>query len=475
MSTQEWVVDAYLLTLGSLLLVGGSLGDMFGRRRIFCLGVGGFGLASLVCAAAPDAPALIGARALQGVTAALLVPSNLALIIDTFSERQRAGAIGTWTAWTGIATVAGPLLGGLLVEIGSWRWIFVVNVPLVLVTLWIARQIPARPPAERAHVDWVGGLLCAFGLAGPIFALIEQPSHGWGDPRVLFSLMTGCMLLLIFVLWERRCKAPMLPFGIFRSRNFSVGNLATFALYGSLNVATFFVVVFLEQVGGYRPIAAGLSLLPISIVMFLLAGRFGALADRFGPRLFMGIGPLIAGAGLLLLSRIGLNPQYATDVFPGVMLLSFGLAITVAPLTATVLSSAPIEHAGLASGINNAVARLAGLIAIAAVGAVVATHFSSEVNQKLTVPQPAPAYSSAVARAAQAPLQTNVPDAFSDRQRPQVRATLEHASVDSYRLAMVLAAALAFISGILSLVGIRRVAPSDERVSAPAPTHAART
>ncbi len=469
------MVDAYLLTLGSLLLVGGSLGDMFGRRRIFCLGVGGFGLASLLCAAAPDAPALIGARALQGVTAALLVPSNLALIIDTFSERQRAAAIGVWTAWTGIATVAGPLLGGLLVEVGSWRWIFVVNAPLVLVTLWIARHIPARSPAERAHVDWVGGLLCAFGLAGPIFALIEQPSYGWGDPRVLFSLVAGCVLLLIFVFWERRCSAPMLPFGIFRSRNFRVGNLATFALYGSLNVATFFVVVFLEQVGGYRPIAAGLSLLPISIVMFLLAKRFGALAGRFGPRLFMGTGPLVAGAGLLLLSGIGLNPQYLTDVLPGVMLLALGLAITVAPLTATVLSSAPIEHAGLASGINNAVARLAGLIAIAAVGAVVAAHFSSEVNQRLTVPRPAPAYSSAMARAAEAPLQTTVPDGFSDRQQPQVRATLEHASVDSYRLAMVLAAALAFISGILSLIGIQRADPSREGVSAQAQARTAQT
>ena len=303
--TQEWVVDGYLLMLGSLLLIGGSLGDVFGRRRIFAIGVSGFGLASLCCAIAPDAGLLIAARALQGIAAALLVPSNLALIMDNFSLKQRAAAIGSWTAWTGIATVAGPLIGGLLVQIASWRWVFVINLPLVVVTLWLARAIPTRECDARARVDWTGGALCALGLAGVIFALIEQPAYGWGDPRVWGTMLAGCALLLIFVWWERGCANPMLPLGIFRVRNFGIGNLTTFFLYGGLSVVSFFLVVFLQQVGGYRPLVAGLATLPVSILMFLLARRFGALADRFGPRLFMGIGPLVATAGLLLSAERG--------------------------------------------------------------------------------------------------------------------------------------------------------------------------
>ncbi|HUY58994.1 MAG TPA: MFS transporter [Solirubrobacteraceae bacterium] len=460
LGTQEWVVDGYLLTLGSLLLVGGSLGDAFGRRKIFTLGVAGFGVASLVCAVAPDAGALIAARAIQGIAAALLVPSTLALIIDTFSEHQRAAAIGAWTAWTGIATVAGPLLGGLLVQAGSWRWVFVVNVPLVLFTLWLVRHIPARPAVGDPHVDWVGGLLGALGLAGPIYALIEQPNYGWGDPRVLATLGAGCVLLIAFGLWERGCRAPMLPVEIFRSRNFSVGNLATFALYAALSVASFFLIVFLQQVGGYRPLTAGLSLLPLSILMFLLARRFGALADRFGPRLFMGIGPIVAAVGLLLLAAMGTHPQYRTEVLPGVVLLGIGLSITVAPLTAAILNAAPATHSGVASGINNAVARIAGLIAIAVVGAVVASGFSSQVDQRLARRYAPAAYRVAVARAASTTLQTRVPAGFTSAQRTHVHRTLEHASLDAFRLAMLIAAALALASGLLSLLGIATKEPA---------------
>jgi EmrB/QacA subfamily drug resistance transporter len=453
---QEWVVDGYLLMLGSLLLVGGSLGDLFGRRRIFVLGVGGFGLASLACALAPDAAALIGARIVQGIAAALLVPSNLALIMDMFADHQRAAAIGTWTAWTGIANVAGPLLGGLLVQAASWRWVFAINVPLVLFTLWLARQIPASPGTHSNRVDWTGGALGAVGLAGPIFALIEEPAHGWGDPRVLVALIAGCLILVAFIAWERHCQAPMLPFGIFRSRNFSVGNLATFSLYAALNITTFFLVVFLQQVGGYSPLVAGLSLLPTSILMFLLASRFGALADRFGPRLFMGIGPLLTAAGLLLLLRIDARPAYVPDVLPGVTLLALGLAATVAPLTATVLGAAPATHSGLASGVNNAVARVAGLIAIAAVGAVVATHFSGEVQHGLARQGATPSRAVAVHAAASATFVVHVPAGFTRTQQAHVRQTLQQASVNSFRLALTIAAVLAAISGIVSLIGIRK-------------------
>ena len=453
LQTQEWVVDAYLLTLGALLLVGGTLGDTFGRRRIFALGVGGFGIASLGCALAPDAALLIGARAVQGVAAALLVPTNLALIIDNFSDRQRAAAIGTWTAWTGIATVAGPLLGGLLIEVASWRWVFVINLPLVAVTLYLSRAITSREPTG-AHVDWLGGALGALGLAGPIFALIEQPTYGWSDPRVWGSMALGCLLLVLFYLWDNRCTSPMLPFAIFRARNFAIGNLTTFFLYGGLSIVTFFLIVFLQQVGGYRPLAAGLATLPISILMFLLARRFGALADRFGPRLFMGIGPLVTATGLVLLLRVGARPDYVQDVLPGVFVLGVGLSMTVAPLTSTVLSAAPSAHSGLASGVNNAISRVAGLIAIALGGAVVSAHFSSSVQSALARSS-AHYASAAVTRAASATLQVHALGGFATGQRPYVHAVLENASVSAFHVAMLFGAALAALAGILSLLGIR--------------------
>ncbi|MDE3133566.1 MAG: MFS transporter [Acidobacteriota bacterium] len=460
LQTQEWVVDAYLLTLGALLLVGGSLGDVFGRRRIFAIGVSGFGVASLACAIAPDAALLIAARTVQGIAAALLVPSNLALIMDNFSLRQRAAAIGTWTAWTGIATVAGPLLGGLLVEAASWRWVFVINLPLVAVTLWLARSIPTRPCDTRARVDWVGGGLVALGLAGPIFALIEQPAYGWGSPRVAGAIAAGCLLLVSFGWWDSRCAAPMLPFAIFRARNFAVGNVSTFLLYGGLSVSTFFLIVFLQQVAGYRPLVAGLSTLPLSILMFLLARRFGALADRHGPKLYMGVGPIVTGAGLLLLLRVGTHPSYFADVLPGVVLLGLGLSITVAPLTATVLSAAPSAHSGIASGVNNAISRVAGLVAIAAGGAVVAARFSSQVEHALRQPQPLHGTGSALARAAAATLQVHVPSGFPAAQHAHVHAVLAGASVSAFHVAMVLSAALAIVAGALSLVGIANPKPS---------------
>lgn len=467
LGTQEWVVDAYLLTLGSLLLVGGSLGDVFGRRRIFALGISGFGLASLACALAPSGGALIAARTVQGITAALLVPSNLALIMDTFTEHQRAAAIGAWTAWTGIATVGGPLLGGLLIQLASWRWVFVINVPLAVITLSLILHIPERTAATGGRVDWPGGLLCALGLAGPIFALIEEPTYGWGDPRVLFALVAGCLLLVVFVLWERTSSAPMLPAGIFSQRNFRVGNVATFIFYGALSATTFVVVVFLQQVGGYRPVVAGLALLPVSILMFLLARRFGALADRFGPRLFMGGGMLTSGVGLLLLLRIGAHPRYVSQVLPGALVFGLGVTLTVAPLTAAILNAAPPTHAGVASGINNAVSRIAGLVAIAVVGAVAAAGFSARVQQALSRPHATAAYRAAVRQVSSATFQVRVPRAFDAASRAGVHAALQGASVHALHVALLIAALLALFSGALSLAGIQN--PGDARQQAATP------
>jgi len=453
LGTQEWVVDAYLLTLGSLLLVGGSLGDLLGRRRIFAVGVAGFGAGSLLCAVAPSASLLIAFRALQGVAGALLVPSTLALIMDTFPEHQRAAAIGSWTAWTGIATVIGPFAGGLLIQAGSWRWIFVVNLPLVLLTLWLVQHAPRGQPLVNARVDWLGGVLCALGLAGPIFALIEQPSYGWSDVRVLPPLVVGCFLLLVFVAWESRARAPMLPLELFSSRNFRVGNTATLLFYGALSAVTFVLVVFLQQVAGYSPLAAGLALMPMSILTFLLAKRFGALADRLGPRLFMGAGPLIAGAGLLLLAGLSTHASYASGVLPGVTLFALGLSMTVAPLTATVLGAVPNGHSGAASGVNNAVARVAGLVAVAAIGAVVAGVFAAGVDQRLPTSGHASPYAAAVRDAKSHPLVVDV-SRFPPTDRPAAHQALVSASTDSYRVGTLAAAGLAILSGLISLAGI---------------------
>jgi EmrB/QacA subfamily drug resistance transporter len=452
LADQQWIVEAYLLTLSSLLLVGGSLGDLLGRRRVFAAGLMGFGVCSLLCAIAPSNAFLIGARAVQGIAGALLVPSTLALIMDTFDEEERAGAIGTWTAWTGVATVIGPLGGGALIEVASWRWIFAINLLPVAITLMLVSRLPADT-REPGHVDVIGATLCALGLGGPVFALIEQPNYGWGDPRVAIPLIGGIALFCSFLAWEHRSPEPMLPLSLFKVRNFAVGNLTTLALYGGLGVATFFLVLFLQQVGGYTPLQAGLSLLPITIITFLLARRFGVLADRLGPHLFMGGGPIVAGLGLLLLSRIDASANYLTMVLPGVAVFGLGLAATVAPLTATVLSSVEKGHAGVASGVNNAVSRVAGLLAIAALGAVVAGSFANRLDNDLAHRVLSPPAQAAVATARARPL---VIDASSvpAPQRATVHEALVDSSVHSFRLGMMIAAGLAILGGVVALIGI---------------------
>ncbi|MFZ0971024.1 MAG: MFS transporter, partial [Solirubrobacteraceae bacterium] len=359
LAEQQWVVEAYLLTLSSLLLLGGSLGDVLGRRRVFQAGLIGFGVCSVVCALAQSSEVLIVARGVQGIAGALLVPSSLALILDTFQAGERAAAIGTWTAWTGIATVIGPLGGGALVQAASWRWIFLINPIFVAIAVVMVRRLPADRRAP-GRVDWGGGLLCVAGLGGTVFGLIEHSVYGWGDPRVFVPLIAGIGLLITFLLWEARVPEPMIPLQLFAVRNFAVGNATTLAMYGGLGVSTFFLVVFLQQVAGYTPLEAGLALLPITLVIFALSRRFGALSDRIGPRLFMSGGPVLAGVGLLLLTRLDAHPDYLTTILPGVLVFALGLAATVAPLTAAVLGSVDPGHSGLASGANNAVARIAG-------------------------------------------------------------------------------------------------------------------
>jgi EmrB/QacA subfamily drug resistance transporter len=374
LQVQQWVANAYLLALGSLILIGGSLGDIYGARRVFALGTGAFGLFSVACALAPTTGVLIGARGLQGAAGALLVPGSLAIIVTAFPGNERAAAIGAWTAWGAIASLVGPLAGGLIVDQLSWRWIFALNLPLVALTLWFVRS--ARAPETRdptRRVDYLGAVLCAVGLGGAVFALIEQPRFGWSSPAILVPLVGGVVTFAVFLAYERRIAQPMLKLELFARRNFAVGNLETLAMYGGLAVLFFFLTIFLQQVAGYSALESGLATLPVTLVMFVLSRRFGALADRSGPRLFMGAGPLVSAAGVLLLLRTGIETAYVTDLLPGLLLFALGLAITVAPLTAAVLADADETDAGIASAINNAVARVAGLVGVPVVGVVVAS------------------------------------------------------------------------------------------------------
>jgi EmrB/QacA subfamily drug resistance transporter len=379
---QQWVVEAYMLTLVSLLLVGGSLGDQFGRRRVFVIGLIAFGATSILCAIAPSDEFLVAARALQGIAGALLVPGSLAIVAATFEGAARGKAVGTWTAWTGIATVIGPAGGGALIGAVSWRAIFWVNIPLIAATVALTLHSvrESRDPDAFHGVDWLGIALSAAGLAGPVLALIEQPTRGWGDPVVWISMVVGVACLALFVLWEARARHPMLELSLFRVRNFRVANLTTLAAYAGLIGGLFFVGLFLQQVAGYSALEAGLATTPVSLILFFLSPRWGRLASGTGPRLPMCIGPIVGGLGLIMLLRVGADGNYATDVLPAILVFGLGLSATVAPLTATVLDSVEERHVGIASGVNNGVSRVAGLLAVAVLGAVISAKFGADVG-----------------------------------------------------------------------------------------------
>jgi EmrB/QacA subfamily drug resistance transporter len=414
----QWVVNAYTLTLSGFLLLGGSLGDHYGRRRVFVVGVIWFAAASLLCGLAPSAGALVAARALQGIGGALLTPGSLAIIEASFRTEDRGAAIGAWSGLGGVTAAVGPFLGGWLVQTASWRWIFLINLPLAVVVVWVAqRHVPeSRDPGARGGLDYTGAALAAVGLAGVVYALTDGPGLGWTSPRILLAGAVGVAALVAFVLWERRSRHPMLPLDIFASRQFTAANLVTFVVYGALGGSLFLMPIQLQRVVGYSPLQAGVALIPITLVMLLLSARAGRLSARIGPRLPMTLGPLLVAAGFVLYTRIGPGASYLTDVLPGMLVFALGLTLTVAPLTATVLAAAPAEHAGIASAVNNDVARAAGLLAVAVLPVAAGISGAGALD----------------------------PGRFDD----------------GFRMAVLLAAALCVVGGLISWFGIRNPAPA---------------
>jgi EmrB/QacA subfamily drug resistance transporter len=363
----QWTITAYLLALGSLLLLGGSLGDIYGRRRVFVIGIAVFTCASILCGLAPTAGALIAARSVQGVGGALMVPESLGIIAAVFRPQDRGPAIGAWSGLSAIATAGGPFLGGYLVVAASWRWVFLINVPIAIVTAWLAiRHVPEnRDPRAVRHLDVIGAGTVTLGLAGVVYALIEGPANGFADLQTLAAGAVGLAALIAFPFVERRVRDPMVPLEIFRSRQFTGANLATLFVYAALGGAMFFVAIELQTELGYSALLAGASFWPMTLLLFTLSARVGRLAQRIGPRLPMTAGPIVTGVGVALLSTIGPGSSYWTDVIPGVAVVGLGMAFTVAPLSTAVLAAVEDRHKGLGSGVNNAVSRIAWLLAVA--------------------------------------------------------------------------------------------------------------
>ncbi len=369
--TQQWVVDGYFITLGAIMLVAGSISDAYGRSLVMRIGLIGFGIASVIITVAPDPLTLIIARMLQGAAGAFLVPSSLALISAHYSGAARSKAIGTWTALTTGAMIVGPLIGGVLVDFASWRFAFLINVVPIAVTLWLLRAVPDPPRQTERHIDILGAVLSILGLGGLVFGLIEQPRLGWGHPAIPITLLGGAVLFVLFLLRQKRVSDPILPLDLFRARNFWVGNITTTLMYGALSLNGFVLAIYLQEQAGLSATAAGLASLPTTIMMILFSSTAGRLAGSWGPRLFMGVGPILMGLGSLMLLLVREDFNYWWQVLPAMIVFGLGLAATVSPLTATILGAIEEERSGIASAVNNAISRVAGLIAIALVGTVV--------------------------------------------------------------------------------------------------------
>lgn len=447
----QWVVEAYALFLASLVLVGGSLGDRYGRRRVFASGIALFAVASVACGLARDIHELILTRALQGIGAALLVPGSLAIISASFPENERGRAIGTWSGMSAITGAAGPVLGGWLVEHVSWRWAFLLNLPLAAVTLAITfwRVPESRSATRAARLDWRGALLVTTGLGVIVFALLEAANRGWRDGRVIGGFAAGLAALALFIFVEARGTAPILPLGLFRARNFTGANVLTLFLYAAMGGAMFFLPLNLIQVQGYSATAAGAALLPFILIFSFLSRWAGGLVDRWGPKLPLMIGPLIAGLAFVLLAWPEPGGSYWTAFFPGVVTLGVGMAMSAAPLTTTVMTAVPAERAGVASGVNNAMARIAALLAVALFGVVMLQAFNSALDQRLDGLQLAPEVRRQLddGRAKLAALEP--PPALPPETAASVRRAVAASFIAGFRRVLLFATMLAWLGALL--------------------------
>ena len=450
-SQAQWIVNAYMLLLGALILIGGAAGDRFGRRRAFIIGVIVFTVASVACGFAPNAAALIGARALQGAGAALLVPNSLAIISAAFPANERGRAIGTWAGASALTTALGPVLGGWLTDAWSWRAIFFINVPVAALAVALAIwHMPESRNTASAGVDWRGGGLAVAGLGGVTYGLTLASEAGWVDPLVLAAVLVGGAVLAAFVWYEGRCPAPMMPLQLFRDPGFSGANLITLFVYFALGGAMFFVPFNLIRIQGYSATAAGAAFLPFSLIMGSLSRWSGGLIGRYGARRLLIVGPLVTALGFVLLAVPGIGGPYWTTFFPPMVLFGFGMAITVAPLTTTVMRGAEERYAGVASGINNVVARVAGMLAVALLGAIAVGVFARALDARLDRLQPRAevrlALQAEVPKLAEAAVPKNV-----DRGEQQVLLRALHESfVSSFRVASLIAAVLAALSAVVA-------------------------
>ena len=452
----QWVVEAYSLFLAALILVGGSLGDLYGRKRIFATGIILFTLASILCGLAPNITVLIVARAVQGIGGALLVPGSLAIISATFDSKQRGQAIGTWSGFTAITSVLGPVLGGWLVQYASWRWVFFINVPVAIIVLTVLfwRVPESRDEEDRPRLDYPGALLATLGLAGLVYGLIEAGNVGFGNLPVIIALVIGVIALVAFLFVEARSESPMVPLSLFRSPTFSGTNLLTLLLYAALGGALFFVPFNLIRVQGYTPTEAGAATLPMIVILFLLSRWSGGLVNRYGAKIPLVIGPVVAAVGYALFARPGVGGSYWTTFFPAAVVLGLGMAIAVAPLTTAVMGSVAPQRAGTASGINNAVSRTAGLIAIAVLGLVVLAVFSSSLDGHLaaltgSIPQN-------VLQMIEAQhtrlVGIQIPAGVSSQSHAALQQAIDESFVTSFRVVMFIASGLALASALSALL-----------------------
>ena len=454
LSGLQWIVDGYILTLSALLILGGSLGDRYGRRRVMIVGLVGFGVTSIACGLAPSTRWLIGARVLQGVAGALLVPGSLAIIRDVYTDREvRGEAIGQWSGWSGVVTVIGPLVGGSLVDNLSWRWIFLVSVPLIAaaVCLMLSRVPESRAEDPPERLDWLGGALVTLGLGGIAYGLIEGPVVGWSAVGVLIALVGGVTSLVLFPFVEARKGEPMVPLRLFRSRNFTGANLTTLGVYFALQGTSFFVVLYLQNVVGYSALIAGLVLAPTSLLLLVLSPVFGRLSGEHGARLFMTVGPLVCAAGLLLFTRLSPDAEFWREVLPATIVFGLGMSVTVAPLTDTVMSAVSDRYSGVAAAVNNVSSRVAGLLAVAGLGVVVSLSFRAAVATRTEDLSLSPPASEAIEEVEREPT-----GAFDVAELPP---RAEEAVLSSYTVAfhraMIVCAAMAAIGGGMAALMVR--------------------